>query len=517
MGYWAKAAMGRDQAVLFATTLGDRIPDDHVVRLFWELLETYDWKQWEACYNGRIGQPPIHPRIVAGVLLYGLTQGIRSSRKLEWACSNAIDFMWLTENRMIDHTTLSEFRRRFGSELKDLFRHLGRLAVTMGVVRLNCVAIDGTRVAANANRFETQTASSLEAQLSALDEQIAQMLAEAEAVDKQASSLFGEDQASVSSVPKSLKDIKARQAKIQAALDRLQESNRDNPKASVTDPDAPVLLNKDGGVRPNYTPTNAIDTEARFITAEAVQGDEPESHAMPTLLDDMAETFEASPETMVADSLYCTDANLTDLEGRETDPYIAPYGQRITGPKQTSITQPNVAHRDNPQEPVRSELWSLLPRTRQGRIAREAFLYDIENDCYWCPMGKPAQLQWYDTDRRAGKEIVRRVYVCRDCHDCPLQSDCADGKCMRRIRSRGRLPLREKMTAKVMSDEGRRVYRQRMPAAEGPFGVIKSVLGMRQFLLRGLDRVRTEWRWMCTAYNLRVLIRKVHCNRAMAF
>ena len=156
MSYWAESEIARDQIALFPTTLSDRIPEDHSVRRFWELLETYDWQAWEAQYCGGHGQPAIHPRIVAGVLLYGLTQGIRSSRRLEWACGHAVDFIWLAEGRVIDHRTLCGFRTRFRRELKDLFRHLGRLAMAMGVVRLNCVALDGTRVAANNSRHGTR-------------------------------------------------------------------------------------------------------------------------------------------------------------------------------------------------------------------------------------------------------------------------------------------------------------------------------------------------------------------------
>jgi len=88
------------------------------------LLSTYDWRVWEARYCGCHGQPAIHPRVVAGVLLYGLTQGIRSSHRLEWACGHAVDFMWLAESRVIDHSTLCAFRKTFRHELKDIFRHL---------------------------------------------------------------------------------------------------------------------------------------------------------------------------------------------------------------------------------------------------------------------------------------------------------------------------------------------------------------------------------------------------------
>lgn len=254
MAYWARAPLDRDQLVLISTTLSDRVPEDHSVRLFWELLGTYDWEPWERHYCGCEGQPPIHPRIVAGVLLYGLTQGIRSSRRLEWACGHAVDFMWLAEGRVIDHSTLCAFRKTFGQELKDLFRHMGRLALAMGVVRLNCVAIDGTRIAAQSSRHGTRSADSIEAELARLDERLEAMLAEAEAVDEQErATLFGEDVAPVTSVPKELSSIQSRQAKLKKALEQLkarQASGSNQKKVAMSDPEAPIYRTRAAGSRP---------------------------------------------------------------------------------------------------------------------------------------------------------------------------------------------------------------------------------------------------------------------------
>src|SRR5688572_18496279 len=111
MTNWARAPQDRDQLVLFTTRLDDALPPEHVVRLLDDILSRLDWSKWEACYHGRLGQPPIHPRIVAGVLLYGLLTRIRSSRALEEALTVRVDFRWLVAGRSIDHTTLSEFRR----------------------------------------------------------------------------------------------------------------------------------------------------------------------------------------------------------------------------------------------------------------------------------------------------------------------------------------------------------------------------------------------------------------------
>ena len=149
MGYFAKAPMAREQMVLIATTLDDRIAEVDPVRLLAEVLDGYNWSAWEARYNGRIGQPPIHPRILAGLWLYALQRRVRSSRNLEYMAGHNIDFMWLAEGHQPDYSTLSQFRSKFGAELKDLFRYVAKFAMAGGFLRLIDVAIDGTRVKAN--------------------------------------------------------------------------------------------------------------------------------------------------------------------------------------------------------------------------------------------------------------------------------------------------------------------------------------------------------------------------------
>src|SRR5690348_10534269 len=105
MSYWAKAPMPREQILLFATTVDERIPDDAPVRLLAEILDGHDWTAWESQYHGKLGQPPIHPRIMAGLWLYGMRRGVRSSRKLEYMAGHNIDFIWLAEGHHPDHST----------------------------------------------------------------------------------------------------------------------------------------------------------------------------------------------------------------------------------------------------------------------------------------------------------------------------------------------------------------------------------------------------------------------------
>jgi len=199
MGYWSKAPMDRDQIVLFAPTLDYWIPEGHPARLFDEILSALDWSQWEAQYVGCVGQPPIHPKILAGVILYGLSMGIRRSRMLERLCANSIDYLWLICGRGIDHSTICKFRTKFSKELKDVFRQIGRICMSMGLIRLDQVGLDGTQIRSNNSRDRVYSAEQIEKRLAELDAQIEQMFSEAQAADEQDQDLFGSS--SPSSLP----------------------------------------------------------------------------------------------------------------------------------------------------------------------------------------------------------------------------------------------------------------------------------------------------------------------------
>jgi transposase len=285
--------MARDQIVLFSPTLDASISDDHPVRLLDEILKGLDWSAWEAEYDGRKGQPPIPPWVMAGVILYGLMRGIRPSRMLEYLCGHNVDFMWLAEGRVIDHTTICRFRTRFRGPLKDLFRQLGKLSLQMGLIRLVEVAFDGTRVKANASRLRTWTAERLEAALKELDalfEQLRELLAQAQAADES-----------------------RRKDGINVAKNPAQI-----PKA---DADSRVMPNKEGGYAPNYTPLVATDAaNGMIVDCDVIAAPSEQTETLATV-DRIEETFGRKPEKMLADTAHGTGSNLAGMEGRGVDFY----------------------------------------------------------------------------------------------------------------------------------------------------------------------------------------------------
>ncbi len=518
MSGWNQAPLPRDQILLFRETLGDRIPDHHSIRLFAEILDQLDWSSWERHYVLVAGQPPIHPKIMAGSILYGLTHGIRSSRRLEWACGHAVDFMWLVEGRAIDHSTFCDFRTRFKRELKDLFRQIGRIAMHMGLIRLNQVALDGTRVRANSSPHATASGKTLEQRLKALDEQIEKMLAEACAADQQDKDLFG-DSVSASTLPTELSDLNKRQERLRKAFAAAQKADAKRAKRKggptrsakipVADPDSAIMPNKEGGYAPNFNPVAAVDSECGMIVDADVLNEMKEGETVIPTVERIESSFGRQPEQFLADSTFATGSNLSGLADRGIE--------AVMPVEQTKLPDANPAERADPTRPVAEEDWAKLPRRAQTKkLDRAAFVYDEKKDCYHCPLGRELAFDYIKMQARdTGQASAYRVHTCGSCEGCGLASDCLMGKSKRRTVSYDQHEsARREMAARMKTESGKKAYAKRAHLAETPNGFIKDVLGLRQFLLRGLDKVRTEWLWACTAFNIRKLMSAMEKLRA---
>jgi transposase len=522
--YWAEAPRRRDQLVLFAPTLDAMIGEDDPVRLFDEIMAGLDWSLWEAQYDGGRGQPPLHPRHVAAGILYGLCCGIRSSRKLEEACWRRLDFLWLLEGRPIDHTTFAKFRTKFGTQLKDLFRQIGRLAMTVGLIRLGEVAFDGTRVRAYNSRYATRTAKTLEEKLAVLDELYEHMLAEWTAHDagqKTQGTLEGQEPSEPSPVrlPEELADLETRRRKVREALAQAQAADearrkdginpQKNPaQVPVNDPDSRVMPNKEGGYAPNYTPTATTDGRCGMIVDCEVIAEVNEGREALASVDRIEATFGARPEKFLTDAGNNSGQIMQGMEDRGVE-FYAPVKSN-----QPQDGQP--AHREDPTQPVAAEDVPKLPRNPQGQFDKSCFVYDAQLDRYYCPQGKTLTFEKTKPDERGGQPVTLRVYRCPDCGGCPLVAAClaSNNKSGRTITRDEFEEERERTAARMATPEARKLYDQRPKIAETTFAILKSVLGFRQFLLRGLTKVKIEWRWACTAFNLRKLVRQLARMRA---
>ncbi len=212
-------------------------------------------------------------------------------------------------------------------------------------------------------------------------------------------------------------------------------------------------------------------------------------------------TFGRQPEQFLADSTFATGANLSGLADRGIE--------AVMPVEQTKLPDENPADRADPTQPVAEEDWAKLPRRAQTKkLDRAAFVYDAAKDCYYCPQGRPLEFVQIKTKGRdTGDASQYRVYTCPSCEGCALAADCLSGHAKYRSVSHDQHEaVRRKVALRLKTESGKKTYARRAHLAETPNGFIKDVLGLRQFLLRGLAKVRTEWLWACTAFNIRKLM-----------
>jgi transposase len=497
----------REQIVLWAERLDEAVPADHSVRLFDQLLRAEafaaTFKDWEAEYNLTEGQPPYHPRDLTAVYLYGQMNRLRSSRQLEAACGNRVDVIWLMSGQRPDHATIAGFVAKHQVRLRQIHRDVLGVAQAAGLLKLHHAAYDGTKVAADAGKKSVRTAAQIAAEAQDLEARVTAMEKEWAENERREQTLLGDELTQVPNEsepqPRRLARLKERQARLQRALVNIQRRAAvatgtvvPKPIASVTDPDSRVMPNKEGGSRPNYNAQVGVDADSGLIVAAEVCDEAEDSTQLVPLLEQTRATLAAQPEEVSADGGYATGSNLAELEQRHIQGYV-PCGADAT---------PAAV-------PVSAAEWATLPKAAEGRIPKDVFRYDPVADEYVCPMGRKLKYHHQERVARRSGTRMRRHYVCRACPQCPHQRECCENPVRGRTIKRDQYDeQRERMRSWMATAAGQSGYQLRKETVERRFGLIKHVLGVRRFMRRGIEAVRTEWMLICAAVNVAVLLKR---------
>lgn len=516
---WAKRECDREQVVLFPTRLDEAVDQNHIVRVLDAVLDRFDWKPLEKTYHQRLGQPPIHPRIISSVILYGLMCRIRASRRLEEALINRIDFRWLAYGMSIDHTTICEFRRNHPDQLRELFVQTVLIGHEMKLVEFQRIAFDGTHVRANNRKTGTRTPGQIRKMKEELQAEFDRLNEKADSEDAEDEELFGSsDSDGDSDNQQRQRKLKNACAAVEAALselEKIEDSREKTPeRLPITDPESRFGRNKEGGFAPNYTPTATVDVTSGIIVDQTVIAQSNESGELMATIQQVQEDFgldEPVPDVL-ADSLMATGENLRDCEQA---------GVNLYSPVPNTHAGINPAVRDDLSQPVADDQISLLPMknvTANGqkaqRFDKQAFMYDGGQQVYYCPSGKKLVYSSSYETFYSGRKVTRTRYRAHraDCGSCPLASKCLGSQAKFRQIDRGEYQDElDRQKAKMQHADSQAIYAERRHAGEYPFAVIKQFFGLRQFLTRTLSRVQQEWAWAATAFNIQKLM--IHLAR----
>jgi transposase len=322
----------QDTLLLMPPSVRDWVPADSLAAFINDLVNELDLAPFLAAHDEPRGMPPDHPGLMLKVLLYGYASGVTSSRRLEARLAADVGFMFLAGQARPDHKTISSFRRRHLAAFSGLFLQVLVLCQRAGLVKLGRVALDGTKLKANASRHKAMSYARLTEREAQLAAQVQAILDEAEALDAAEDKLYGE--ARGDELPPELRTREGRLARIReakAALEQQARQRTGNPEAvpepkaqrNFTDPASRIMRSKPDGWVQAYNVGAAVDDTAQVIVATGVTVETTDTRTLPALVDQITANTGRAPRRLLADAGYCSDDNLAALAERGIDASIA--------------------------------------------------------------------------------------------------------------------------------------------------------------------------------------------------
>jgi transposase len=345
----------RDQLLLMPPSLYDWIAEDHLARFIADVVESLDLRAIEDAYTEARGYPPYDPRMMTSVLLYAYCTGTYSSRKIAAQLADSVAFRFLAAGHQPDFRTLSEFRRRHGPALAALFTQGLQLCRKAGLVKLGQVAIDGTKIKANASKHKAMSYGRMKQAEAALSRDVAELLRRAEAADRDEDQRYGAERRG-DELPAELARRESRLRKIREAKAALEAEARaqaaaagkppdeavppDKAQRNFTDPDAKIQPTSDGFIQ-GYNAQLAVDGASQIIVAQHVTASAPDVQQLVPLVTAITAALRRRPQQVLADAGYWAESNVQALERKGIAAFIATRRQKHGEP-------PPVAPRGRP-------------------------------------------------------------------------------------------------------------------------------------------------------------------------
>lgn len=474
----------RNQMVMECVDIERLVEKDHPVRAIWELIGDLNLDRFNASIKsvqGVAGREAIAPRVLISLIAYAYSIGSGSAREMSRLCKYHPAFRWLTGLKRINHHTISDFRIDHKEALEEIFTQVLGVLMDGGLVSLERVMQDGTKIKAYASADTYRREERLEKCLAAAREQV--KVVEATAADEE-----GVSKQSAKARERGSREKVQRLEEAKKQLKQLQDSkskekDKQATRVSTTDPDARIMKQADGGYASSYNVQISTDSGEKIIVAMDVTQSGNDFPELTNGIEKVKETTGVLPQQMVVDAGYTSRENIIAANN---------IGVDLIGPMADNRAQ--------------SEALLKTRGVKEGFYPK-AFIYDEQADTFTCPLGKT--LVHCGREKRPTQTLHMYRANAEDCKACPSKSDCCpQSKDERRWLMRvEEAPEVIAFMNKMKTEEAKSIYKERGPVAEFPNAWIKEKFGVRQFRLRGLTKVRTEALWVGITYNIKQWIR----------
>jgi transposase len=481
----------RDQMVLHPVQVEQLVEPDHPVRALWELVSGLDMSLFYAdikAVEGRAGQDALDPRLLICLWVWACMEGINSAREVARRCEYHPVYQWLTGLRKVNYHSLSSFRVDYAESVDELFAQVLAVLMGEGLITLERVMVDGTKVKAAASKSSLHREPTLQKHLEQARERVRQMGDPEQEPNPQSSARqrAAQERAARERVQR-MEQALAEMPKVREACgSKLPEECR----VSETEPEVRKMKHNDGGFAPSYNLQLGSDAAQDIIVSVQVIQASNDQNQLGPVLDEVQRQCHQQPKEGVVDEGYLNRATVVAMDQRGVD--------LIAGGNLEENRDPDKAARNCAGRGVAPEFYS------------HQFVYDAEHDLYLCPAGQSLPHRSVKHDREG---VERHLYqapatACRTCpHQpecCPTQDKPTPGRTIVRTQNE---PVVAAFVEKMKTPEAQAIYRQRKQIAEFPNLWIKEKLGLRRFRVRGLVKVRCEALWVCLTYNIQQWIR----------
>lgn len=495
----------QNQGSLLPLDLNDLVVADHPVRVVSAVLDKVDIRPIIKQYRPG-GTSSYHPRMLLKVIVYAYINNVYSSRKIEEATRQNINFMWLAGMRKPDHNTINRFRgERLQKTLKPIFNQVVLMLCEEGLLNIRDLYTDGTKIEANANRYTFVWGKSIKTSRERIGQQLDDLwkyaltvaATELDDTDPSGFKKITRDtvEQTVDRINEALKDKdidpKVRQKlnyakkKWPAALDKYAAQEKilgdQRNSYSKTDKDATFMRMKDdhmrnGQLKPAYNVQ--ISTNQQYIASYSLHQNTTDTRTLQSHLSGHIKGLGIKPSSVTADAGYGSEENYQWLEKKQITAYVKH--------NQFDRSQHKTMGDKNP-------------------LAADKLSYDAKKDCYHCPSGKP--MKNIGTRKRittTGFEQTVTKYRTSNCNGCPLQQQCNPEKEARTIEINHNLNrLKQQADKRLKTKRGIQKRKQRCHDVEPVFAAIKHNHHFKRFMLRGIEKVTTETGLLALAHNLR--------------
>jgi transposase len=327
-----------EQDLLLPPSLRDWLPEDHLAYFVSDVVEQLDLSAIESVYEEEErGQPPYHPRMMTKILLYGYCVGVFSSRRMQKKLVEDVGFRVLAAGNEPDFRTISDFRKLHVEALQGLFDQVLQIALQAGTMKLGRVVLDGSKVKANASKHKAMSYGRMQEEEKRLKEEVKRLLQQAEATDEEEDARYGRDRRG-DELPAELARRETRLERIREAKRAVEERAREQAKSkgepeekakptakmqyNFTDPESRIMPGAEGFVQA-YNTQIAVEPDFQLIVGQTVTQATNDKQQLAPAVQAIEEQAGQKPQEVVADSGYCSEANLKYLEKKKIAGFIA--------------------------------------------------------------------------------------------------------------------------------------------------------------------------------------------------